>query len=75
MNFSLNSKRGQIESMDERRGEEMRVIRAKVPLAELFGYVTTLRSQSEGRASASMEFSHYAVVPPHVAEGVVASKS
>src|SRR3989344_6099145 len=71
---SLNSKRGQIESMDERRGEEMRVIRAKVPLAELFGYVTTLRSLTEGRASASMEFSHYAVVPPHVAESVIAAK-
>ncbi len=72
---NLNSKRGSIESMDERRGEEMRVIRAKVPLAELFGYVTTLRSQSEGRASVSMEFSHYAVVPPHVAEEIIAAKS
>jgi len=71
---SLNSKRGQIESMDERRGEEMRVIRAKVPLAELFGYVTTLRSLTEGRASASMEFDHYETVPAHVAETVIAAK-
>ncbi len=71
---NLNSKRGAIESMDERRGEEMRVIRAKVPLAELFGYITTLRSMTEGRASASMEFDHYAVVPNHVAEAIVAAK-
>ena len=71
---NLNSKRGQIESMDERRGEEMRVIKAKVPLSELFGYVTTLRSMTEGRAAASMEFDHYAVVPNHVAEGVIAAK-
>ncbi|OGZ16136.1 MAG: translation elongation factor G [Candidatus Lloydbacteria bacterium RIFCSPLOWO2_12_FULL_51_9] len=71
---NLNSKRGQIESMDERRGEEMRVIRAKVPLAELFGYVTILRSMTEGRASASMEFDHYEIVPGHVAEAIIAAK-
>ena len=70
---NLSSKRGQIESMDERRGEETRVISAKVPLSELFGYVTTLRSMTEGRASASMEFDKYAIVPSHVAEEIASS--
>lgn len=61
----LSSKRGAIEGMDDRAG--LKVIRAKVPLAELFGYVTTLRSMTEGRGSANIEFDHYAIVPPNVA--------
>jgi elongation factor G len=62
---SLNSKRGQIEAMEDRGLNK--VIRAKVPLSEMFGYVTQLRSMTEGRGSSTMEFAEYAVVPPNVA--------
>jgi len=68
----LNSRRGQIEGM-EAQGT-MRVIRALVPLAEMFGYATTLRSASQGRATYSMEPSHYADVPPNIA-GKVSARS
>ncbi|MEK9201383.1 MAG: elongation factor G [Patescibacteria group bacterium] len=67
---SLSSKRGQIEGMDERAGG-LKVIRAKVPLAELFGYITSLRSMTEGRASANMEFDRYAIVPANVAQTII----
>ncbi len=67
---NLSSKRGQIESMND-RGEGMRVVDAKVPLSEMFGYTTTLRSMTEGRATASMEFDHYAVVPQNVAREII----
>ncbi len=60
----LSSKRGLIEGMDDRAGNK--VVRAKVPLSELFGYITTLRSMTEGRGSANIEFDHYAIVPPNV---------
>ncbi|MDP2650370.1 MAG: elongation factor G [bacterium] len=73
VNGSLNSKRGAIESMDDRAGNK--VITAKVPLAELFGYTTELRSMTQGRASATLEFSHYAVVPKNVAEEIISSRS
>jgi len=65
----LNKRRGQIEGMDEKAGG--RVIKAKVPLAEQFGYVTVLRTLSSGRASSSMEFSHYAEVPNSIAAEVL----
>ena len=65
----LSSKRGAVEGMDDRFGNK--VVKAKVPLAELFGYVTTLRSMTEGRGSANIEFSHYAIVPPNVAQNIV----
>lgn len=65
----LNKRRGQIEGMDEKAGG--RVIKAKVPLAEQFGYVTVLRTLSSGRASSSMEFSHYAEVPNNIAAEVL----
>ena len=65
----LNRRRGQVESMDSRIGA--RVITAKVPLAEQFGYVTVLRTLSSGRASSSMEFDHYAEVPKNIAREVV----
>jgi len=65
----LSSKRGQIEGMEERG--ELKVIKAKVPLAEMFGYVTTLRSMSEGRASSTMEFDHYDIVPQNVAQTII----
>lgn len=66
----LNKRRGQLEGMDSRAGAQ--IIRAKVPLSEMFGYVTTLRTISSGRASSTMEFSHYAEVPRTIAEEVVA---
>jgi elongation factor G len=64
----LNSRRGQIQSMDMRGNA--RVVLAMVPLANMFGYVNTLRSMSQGRAAYSMHFDHYAQVPPNIAEEV-----
>ncbi|MBU4480153.1 elongation factor G [Patescibacteria group bacterium] len=69
---NLSSKRGQVEGMEERN--EMRVVNAMVPLSEMFGYTTTLRSMTEGRASASMEFDHYAVVPQNVAKEIIEAR-
>jgi elongation factor G len=66
----LNRRRGMMEGMDNRAGAE--VIKAKVPLSEMFGYVTQLRSLSSGRASSTMEFSHYAPAPTNIAEEVIA---
>ncbi|MBC6490041.1 elongation factor G [Flavihumibacter stibioxidans] len=66
----LNRRRGMMEGMDSRAGAQ--VIKAKVPLSEMFGYVTQLRSLSSGRASSTMEFSHYAPAPNNIAEEVVA---
>lgn len=65
----LSSKRGQIERMDERG--ELKVITAKVPLAEMFGYATTLRSMTEGRANYTMEFAEYAIIPTNVAQTII----
>lgn len=62
---NLSSKRGQVESMEDRG--MLKVVNAKVPLSEMFGYTTTLRSMTEGRASSTMEFDHYEVVPQNVA--------
>lgn len=69
---NLSGKRGQIDGMDERG--ELKVIRAKVPLSEMFGYVTSLRSMTEGRGSSTMEFDHYAIVPPNVATTIAESR-
>jgi elongation factor G len=66
----LNRRRGMLEGMDSKGGAQ--VIKAKVPLSEMFGYVTQLRSLSSGRASNVMEFSHYAPAPNNVAEEVIA---
>jgi elongation factor G len=66
----LNSRRGQIQSMDDRANAK--VIKAKVPLAQMFGYVSNLRSMSQGRASFTMEFAHYDQVPANVAAEVKA---
>ena len=65
----LNSKRGRIQEMTDRG--QAKVVQAFVPLAEMFGYTTTLRSMTQGRASNSMEFDHYAEVPPNVAEDII----
>jgi len=62
----FNRRRGQVEGMESRAGA--RVIKAKVPLAEKFGYVTVLRSLSSGRATSTMEFSHYDEVPPELSK-------
>jgi len=70
---NLSSKRGQIEGMEERGLNQ--VIKAKVPLSEMFGYTTILRSMTEGRASATMEFDHYATVPQNVAEEIRAKRN
>jgi elongation factor G len=66
----LNSRRGQVEGMDSRGTTQ--VVRAFVPLAEMFGYATELRSMTQGRASYSMELSHYAEVPGNLAQELVA---
>jgi elongation factor G len=66
----INSRRGQIQAMDERSGA--RVVRALVPLSEMFGYVGDLRSRTQGRASYSMEFDSYAEVPGNVMKEIIA---
>ncbi len=70
----LNSKRGRIESMED-LSVGIKEITAFVPLGEMFGYTTTLRSNTQGRASSSMELDHYADVPNHVAETIIAKNS
>ncbi len=67
----LNKRRGQVEGMESSR-TGARIVKAKVPLAELFGYVTALRTITSGRATSSMEFSHYAEVSTSIAKEVVA---
>ena len=70
----LSSRRGVIQGMDDIAGGG-KAIRAEVPLAEMFGYATTLRSLTQGRATYSMEFKHYAEAPRNVAEAVIAEKT
>ena len=66
----LNSRRGRVEHMEARAGTQ--VITAKVPLAEMFGYATDLRSRTQGRATYTMHFSHYDETPKNISEGVIA---
>ncbi|MGI8582711.1 MAG: elongation factor G [Chitinophagaceae bacterium] len=68
----LNRRRGMLEGMDSKHG--VQVINAKVPLSEMFGYVTQLRSLSSGRATSTMEFSHYSPAPTNIAEEVIAKQ-
>jgi elongation factor G len=68
----LNSRRGRIEGMEERSGAQ--IIRAFVPLSEMFGYATTLRSRTQGRGVYAMEFDHYEEVPKSIQEQVIGSK-
>ncbi len=70
----LNAKRGRIESMED-LANGVKQITAFVPLGEMFGYTTNLRSMTQGRASSSMELDHYADVPSHVAEAIIAKNS
>jgi elongation factor G len=69
----LSSRRGMVQGMEDAPGN-IKLIRAEVPLAEMFGYSTTLRSLSQGRATYSMEFKHYAEAPKNVAEAIINKK-
>jgi elongation factor G len=71
----LTSRRGMVQGMDEIAGGGGKIIRALVPLAEMFGYSTTLRSLSQGRATYTMEFKHYAAVPKHILDQIAVSKA
>lgn len=68
----LNRRRGMVEGMED--GPTGKIVRAMVPLAEMFGYATDLRSQTQGRASYVMEFGHYAEAPKNIAEAVIAAR-
>jgi len=68
----LNRRRGYMKGMDDKNGSK--VLKADVPLSEMFGYVTQLRTISSGRATSTMEFSHYSEAPKSVAETIVAKK-
>jgi elongation factor G len=67
----LNRRRGQVNSMDDRAGSK--VVKANVPLSEMFGYVTSLRTLSSGRATSTMEFSHYEQTPQNISSEVIAA--
>ena len=69
----LNRRRGLILAMDD--GPAGKIVTADVPLAEMFGYTTDLRSMSQGRAASSMEFKHYAEVPAQIADVIIKSRS
>ena len=66
----LNKRRGQVNAMDDRAGSK--VVKALVPLSEMFGYVTSLRTLSSGRATSTMEFSHYEATPANISQEVIA---
>ena len=69
---NLSSRRGQVEGMEDRG--QAKAIKAKVPLSEMFGYITVLRSMTEGRASYTMEFSEYAIVPKNIEATIIAAR-
>ena len=71
----LSSRRGMVQGMDEIAGGGGKIIKAEVPLSEMFGYSTTLRSMSQGRATYTMEFKHYSEAPKNVIEAIVSSKA
>jgi elongation factor G len=68
----LSSRRGMIQGMDDLPG--LKVIRAEVPLSEMFGYATSLRSATQGRATYTMELKHYSEAPRNVAEAIINKK-
>jgi elongation factor G len=68
----LSSRRGAVQGMEDVAG--IKVIKAEVPLAEMFGYSTTLRSATQGRATYTMEFKHYTEAPKNVAEAIINKK-
>lgn len=69
----INSRRGRVEGMEMRAGAQ--VIKGMVPLAEMFGYATSLRSKTQGRGVYTMQFSHYEAVPKSVAEKIIEGKN
>ncbi len=71
----LSSRRGMVQGMDEIAGGGGKIIKAEVPLSEMFGYATALRSATQGRATYSMEFKHYAEAPKHVIDAIVSAKT
>ena len=71
----LSSRRGMLQGMDDIAGGGGKIVRAEVPLAEMFGYSTSLRSLTQGRATYTMEFKHYAEAPKNVAEAIMAAKA
>jgi elongation factor G len=71
----LTSRRGMVQGMDEIPGGGGKIIRAAVPLAEMFGYSTTLRSLTQGRATYTMEFKNYAEVPKHILDQIAVTKA
>lgn len=71
----LSSRRGMVQGMEEIPGGGGKVIKAEVPLSQMFGYSTDLRSMSQGRATYTMEFKHYAEAPKNVAEGIIAERT
>ncbi|MNS89712.1 Elongation factor G [compost metagenome] len=70
----LSSRRGMVHGMEDIAGGGGKIVRAEVPLATMFGYSTTLRSLTQGRATYTMEFKHYAEAPANVAEAVISTK-
>jgi elongation factor G len=70
----LSSRRGMVQGMDEIPGGGGKIIRAEVPLSEMFGYSTSLRSATQGRATYSMEFKHYSEAPKNVTDAIITSK-
>jgi len=70
----LSSRRGMVQGMDDIPGGG-KAIRAEVPLSEMFGYSTSLRSATQGRATYSMEFKHYSEAPRNVSEAIMASRA
>jgi len=66
----LSSRRGMVQGTDDIAGGGGKIVRAEVPLAEMFGYSTSLRSLTQGRATYTMEFKHYAPVPKHILDQV-----
>jgi elongation factor G len=68
----LNSRRGRIEEMEPRGN--MQVVRATVPLAEMFGYATDLRSATQGRGTFTMQLSHYEEAPQNISEGIITKR-
>jgi elongation factor G len=71
----LSSRRGMVQGMDEIAGGGGKIIKAEVPLSEMFGYSTSLRSATQGRATYTMEFKHYSEAPKHVTEAIISAKS
>ena len=71
--WAISSRRGMVQGMEEQYGSQ--IIRADVPLAEMFGYATTLRSMSQGRATYTMEFHHFAEAPRNVADEIIARRA